>query len=225
MSAVRCDPMLLQGSPLVAKILACGPQCRDSDAPWLTFRGHSKEIVNYHLVLMDPALHPFPPKQMLELKWFVYLRRQRGSSSATQPGSPRITPEKECTAQEHCAKVAKAESLVCPGRGSALQLNFKAPGGGSCNRNAIATSNLQISGRRRGSPPSSLSSPRERCFPLCGWGAVPVSARLPPTPRLCAPLCKCKSLASSLSLQGGKLAWKVVSDRDGTCEATGSSEG
>lgn len=29
---VRCNPTPLQGSPLVAKILACGTRCRDSDA-------------------------------------------------------------------------------------------------------------------------------------------------------------------------------------------------
>lgn len=43
---VRCNPTPLQGSPLVAKILACGTRCRDSDAPWLMFRGHGKETVN-----------------------------------------------------------------------------------------------------------------------------------------------------------------------------------
>ena len=44
--AIRCDPTPLQGSPLVANIPACGTRCRDSDAPWLTFWGHGKELVN-----------------------------------------------------------------------------------------------------------------------------------------------------------------------------------
>ncbi|XP_067580656.1 uncharacterized protein [Pseudorca crassidens] len=166
---VRCDPTPLQGSPLVAKILACGTRCRDSDAPWLTFRGR-----------IETAWAPERP-----------LLITSGSSSATQPGSPRITPEKECTARS-----------LAP-RSRRLNCCFVRAGVLHCNRNAIATFRSRVA--EEAAHPQAFPAQEKDAFHF-----VPVSARLHPPPASVHPSASHSPLYFLCTLGSLPARWLVV---------------